>query len=394
MIRRLAYLLVLLLSLSACNGAPGVLIATPLPPDADFRTYRHPSGVFTLRLPPEWSVRDVSDANAVRAEFSAPNANSLPLSVYILNSGTPLSATALIEQLDRYLQIAHGSAYREVNRSAQGDGSWRVVGVRQTGIGERVLNTFVQADGTFLSVIEADVTDLDEAALRTLRAVINTLRVDPNAALRISDLNQAPEVPVAAVGSLLFSALHSWTAPNGDFIINGMLTNAAGAPLEAIRVTALLYDANDTVLSEQANVLSAEILMPNASAPFSIRFRGGKPSRAVRYELRSAARHAEFALQNYLGEEAFIRGNEIARYNANGFLTVSGDIVNQTQGAANFVKIIVAVLDDQGRVVATDSTFLNRPVLLPGEAARFEIVFPELGGSAIRYVISVEGKRG
>lgn len=392
--RRLACLLTVLLILSACNGAPSILVATPLPPDATFRTYRHPSGVFTLRLPAEWSVRDLSSGDAVRAEFSAPNTNGLPLSVYVRNSGMLLSAPALIEQIDLYLQTVHGSAYREISRTAQGDGSWRVVGVRQTGIGERALNTFLQADGTFLSVIEADVTDLDESALQTLRAVINTLRIDPSAALRVADLRQAPEMPVMELGALTFSGLHSWTALNGDFVINGMVTNNAGAPLEAVRLTALLYDSNDAVLAEQANVLSAEVLLPNASAPFSIRFRGGKPARAVRYELRGVARHAEFALQNYLGEEAFLRGNEVARYNANGFLTVSGDIVNQTQGAANFVKIIIAVLDDQGRVVATDSTFLNRPTLLPGEAARFEIVFPELGGGAIRYVISVEGRRG
>ncbi|MCE7946300.1 MAG: hypothetical protein DYG88_02620 [Chloroflexi bacterium CFX4] len=392
--RRFALLIALVLLLVGCNSAPAVLVATPLPPDSDFRTYRHPSGVFTLRLPSEWSVRDLSDGTAARAEFSAPNTNSLPLSVYVLNIGSPLSATALIEQIDRYLETFHGADYSESSRAAQGDGSWRVVGVRQTGIGARTLNTFLQADGTFLSVLEADVTDLDEAALNTLRAVINTLRVDPRAALNVGDLRAAPEVPVAEVGALIFSGLHTWTAPNGDFVINGLVTNAAGAPLEAIRVTALFFDANDAQLSEQANVLSTEVLENGFSAPFSIRFRGGKPTRAVRYELRSAARHAEFALQNYLGEAAFIRGNEIARYNANGFLTVSGDIVNQTQNAAAFVKVIIAVLDDQGRVVATDSAFLNRPTLLPGEAARFEVVFPELGGNAIRYIISVEGKRG
>ncbi len=391
--RRFARLLILLLALSACEGGPAVLIATPLPPDATFRTYRHPSGVFSLRLPSEWSVRDLSDSDAVRAEFSAPDAKGLPLSVYVRNSGMALSATALIEQIDLYLQSVHGGAYREISRAAQGDGSWRVVGVRQTGIGERALNTFLQADGTFLSVIEADVTDLDEAELRTLRLVINTLRVDPSAALRIADLSRPPELPVAELGGLIFSGLHSWTARNGDFVVNGMVTNGVGAPLEAVRLTALLYDANDAVLAEQANALSADVLLPNASAPFSIRFRGGKPARAVRYEVRGVARHAEFTLQSYLGEEAFLRGNEIARYNANGFLTVSGDIVNQTQGAATLVKIIIAVLDDQGRVVATDSTFLNRPLLLPGEAARFEVVFPELGGGAIRYLISVEGKR-
>ena len=67
-------------------------------------------------------------------------------------------------------------------------------------------------------------------------------------------------------------------------------------------------------------------------------------------------------------------------------------MVNKTQGAAHFVKATVTVYDDQQHVVATDSTFMSKPDLLPGEAAHFEVTFLELGGNALRYVINIEGK--
>ena len=46
--------------MAGCTGGTVVVVATPPPPDAGFHTYRHPTGVFTLRLPPGWSVRDLS----------------------------------------------------------------------------------------------------------------------------------------------------------------------------------------------------------------------------------------------------------------------------------------------------------------------------------------------
>lgn len=381
--------------ITACDSTPVVLVATPVPPDANFRTYRHTSGVFSIRLPADWSVRDVSQGNAVRVEFSPPGNSGLPLTVYVLNTGTVLTTSSLLDYVERYQQIVNGDAttYHEISRNAQGDGSWRLVGVRQTPIGPRQLNTFVQADGAFLTAIEADLTGYTAGQLQTMRAVINTVRVDPTAVIGSSDIRPPQEsASASAAGVLAFSGLYTWTNPGGNFIVNGQVTNQSGAALEAIVITATLYDAQDNALAEQQSVAPVEVLYDRATAPFTIRFRGGKPSQAVRYELQAAARHAEYTLQSYLGDDKFIKGNDRAQYNAAGFLTVSGDVVNQTQNAAYFVKAIVTVLDDQGRVVALDSVFLNKSPLLPGDVARFEVTFPELGGSAIRYLIAIEGR--
>jgi hypothetical protein len=380
--------------LSACDSKPVVLVATPVPLDANFRTYRHPGGVFSIRLPSDWSVRDVSQGSAVRVEFSPPGTTGLPMTVYVLNTGTVLSTSGLLDAIDRYQRVINGdpNLYHEISRNAQGDGSWRLAGIRQTPIGSRQLNTFLQANGAFLTAIEVDLTDLDSEHLQAMRAVINTLRVDSTAIIAPADFQASSESSSQAAGVVAFSGLYSWVTPGGEFVINGQVTNRSGGPLEAIRVTATLYDGQNTDLAHQSNVIPVEVLNDQGTAPFSIRFQSGRPSQTVRYELQAAARNAEYALQTYLGDDKFVRGNELATYNANHYLTVSGDVVNGTKGAAYFVKAIVTVYDEQSRVVATDSVFLNKKELLPGEVSHYEVTFPELGGSAIRYVISVEGK--
>lgn len=383
-------------SLAACNTQPAIVVATPQPPDANFRRYEHPSGVFSLRLPADWSVRDVSRDAALRVEFSPPNNTGLPLTVYAFNTGAVLGTAELLNAVDNYQKTVNRdlTQYQEVSRTAQGDGSWRVIGVRQTPIGQRAINTFIQGDGAYFSAIEADVTGLTAAQLETLRAVINTYRVNTKAAITASTLVAPAEANAAATGVITFGNLYTWSNPQGAFIINGMITNTATTALEAIVLTAQIFDAAGTVVAEQQEVLTSDVLSPGGNAAFSIRFRSGKPSQTQRYEIRANARYAEFAVRGFLGDESFLRGNDIATYNADGFLTVTGDVVNKTQGLARFIKAVVTVFDEQGNVVATETTFLTKADLLPGESSRFQVVFFELGGNAARYEVHIEGKQG
>jgi hypothetical protein len=380
---------------SACDSSPVVVVATPVPVDARFHTYRHPTGVFSLRLPPDWSVRDVSQADAVRVEFSPPGNTGLPMTVYVINTGAPVGTANLLDAINRYQAVINGDAsvYTEVSRNAQGDGSWRLAGIRQTPIGPRQLNTFLQADKSFLSAIEVDITDANDATLQTLRAIVNTLRIDSTVIIGASNI-QAPQgsAVTTSSGVLVFGGLYTWTNPQGAFIVNGQVANQSGGPLEGIRVTCILYDAQNNALTEQANVIPVEVLDDKATAAFSIHFRSGKPSQAVRFELQAAGRNAEYALKVHLGSDAFIRGNEKAVYSPGGYLTISGDVVNKTQGPAYFIKANVIVYDDQQRVVGTDSAFLSKPDLLPGETGHFEVPFYEIGGNAVRYEISIEAK--
>ena len=50
---------VIALFVTACDTSPVVVVATPVPLDARFRTYRHPSGVFKLRAADIYKVLSV-----------------------------------------------------------------------------------------------------------------------------------------------------------------------------------------------------------------------------------------------------------------------------------------------------------------------------------------------
>ncbi len=383
--------------LTACQSTPVILVATPLPPDSAFHTYRHPSGAFSIRLPADWSIRDVSRSDAVRVEFSPPGNSGLPMTVYIVNTGTVLDAASLLDAINKYQSVVNGDAtvYREVTRNAQGDGSWRLAGVRQTPIGPRQLNTFLQADKAFLTAIEMDITSADDLRMNLLRTIINTYRADPTAVLAAGSVANAPDAGVnTSSGSVTFAGMFTWTDSNGGFNINGQIGNASGVALEAVRVTALLYDAQNQVIAEQPDVIASEVVAANDSAPFSIHFRNGKPSQTVRYELQASARNAEYNLQNYLGPESFIKGNETASYNASGYLVISGDVVNQTKAPAHFIRVTVVVKDDQERIIATDNAFVEKPDLLPGDTSHYEVTFYQLPGSVARFVTKIEGRTG
>jgi hypothetical protein len=389
-------LILILLILPACQTGPIVVVATPAAPDAGYHTYRHPSGVFSIRLPADWSIRDVSRDSTLRVEFSPPANDGLPVTVFIVNTGAVLDTATFLNLIDQYQKAFNGdpAQYREVARNAQGDGSWRIVGARNTPIGERQLNAFFQADKTFLSVIEADVTNNIPERIATLRNVINTYRVDSSAILSAGVVAPDPAASSASLasGSIAFDSLLEWADATGGWNINGQLTNTSSNAIEAIRITALLYDAQGRVLAEQPDVIPGDILPAGDTTPFTLRFRNGKPPQAVRYELQASARNAEYNLSNYIPQAGFIKGNEEAKYNLQGFLTVSGDIVNSTQQPAKFIRVTVTVFDDQNRVVGAESAFVQKPELLPGEVSKYEVTFFQLAGNANRFVTKVEGR--
>jgi hypothetical protein len=388
----------LLLIMTACEGDvqgndPVFVVATPVPADANFITYRHSTGVFTLRIPPDWIAGDLPDANGVRVQFTALEGDQAVtrLSIYVVNTGQPMTPEAFARAANAYQPPSDLATYdwREVDRTDQRDGSRRIVGVRTYPmLGERSLNIFLQGDGAFFSALELDITDADVATLERLMTVVNTFRVDQTADVRIGSVQQAAAQVTAYSGVIGFNGYYAWGDQDGVFHITGEAVNTTPGRLEAVRLSGVLFDAQGRRLAEQSDILSMDVLGPGEGAPFDLRFEGGKPASAVRYELNVAAREAEYALQNFYGPENFSIANDEADY-VQDTLVVRGELANTGDQIAESVKVIVAIWDGQGHVVAVETIFVSKPQLVPQEAVAFEVPFYAVGGPALTYTLNV-----
>jgi hypothetical protein len=277
--------------------------------------------------------------------------------------------------------------------AAMSDGSVRLTGVRDyPTLGPRALNIFLQGNGSYFSALEVDVTDAAPPVLARLLAIANTFRIDTNVPFTEGIVAQ-PGV-TSASGVVAFEDYIHWDDANGGFNISGRVVNLSDTPLEAVRLTGYLFDEDGNELAERADVLSYDVLQAEESAPFRLRFDTGRPSTAVRYELHAAARAAEFALTNFFGGDSFLIGEDQAFYNNNGVLTITGLVQNESGRLARDVKVIAAIFNEDGKIVGTQTSFINQEQLLPGEAIPFEVTVFDLGGNAFRYTLVAQGVGG
>jgi hypothetical protein len=389
-----------MLLLASCGGMqsndPVFVVATPIPADAGFITYQHPTGVFSLRVPPDWVAGELPDPNGVRVQFTAlENDQAVTrLSVYLVNTGQPMTPEAFAQAVQAYQppEDLVGYGWQEVSRTAQRDGSQRIGGVRQYPLlGARSLNIFLQGDGAFFSALEVDVTDAEPKTIETLVAVVNTYKVNRDAELAVGTVQQAAAGVTSFTGVIGFNGYLAWTDRDGVFHLTGEAINTTQRPLEAVRLSGVLYDNQGRRLAEQSDILSVDVLGPGETAPFDLRFEGGKPATAVRYELNVAGREAEYALQTFYGPANFVVANDEAIYNDRGNLVIRGELANVGPSIAEAVKIVVAIWDDQGHIVATETVFVSKPQMVPQEAVTFEVPFYQLGGPAVTYTLTVLG---
>ena len=402
--RRIVILLLTLALLAACSPEePAPALVDP----TRFVSYVHPTGVFTLSLPPDWIVDDTSTSYALDVEFSSPGSPDPSVGVYVVSAEAGLAALPTPEaaagaatvasqpSIDRLIlgyeqtfYLGSDSSYRELAREDQTDGSTRLKLLVTKNGQTSARNDFAQVIGPYFVVLRVRLPD-DPAVFRTVSRIIDTLSVNQTA----SWASSVQSAGSASKDAVAFTSLNGWADRNGGFEVAGQVYNNAANPLEFVRIAAQLYDAQDRVVAEQDDFVSSDLVMPGQYAPFSIVFHEGLPPGAVRYELHAVARYADATLHTFYGQENFAIATE-SKFDGNGFLVLSGQVRNQGNLKANLVKVIATIFDDQKRVVATDTELVDTQQLAPGEVSPFKVTFVELGGTAASYTVVAQGVIG
>ncbi|NWG18092.1 MAG: hypothetical protein HXY41_15825 [Chloroflexi bacterium] len=375
--------------LAGCSGGAVVFAPTPPPPDTSPLVYQHPGGAFSIMIPRRWAVSVQHTTTLAAAAFSPPGADEPAVRLAVVNLGKTVESAALGEFINRYQTELRPQAggYVQASRQAMGDGSWRLSGLQHTPGGHtQPVNTFIQASGSLVAVIEVAIPD-DAARLKELQLLVNTFELRP-------DVELQPVEPSAALFAsayrLDFLNVAAWTTPAGAFIINGEVANAGPDGLAAVPLRAVLRSADGLVVAETADVVMGYGIPAGGFAPFSLRFGQGQPALAKTYELVIGGEGwVPETLATVYGPET-LEWTDESSLDAAGQLIITGRVSNSGGEVVRGLRAVVTVFAADQRVIAAGYGDIT-PSLAPGEATAFQITLPELGGEPLNYILNIQG---
>lgn len=382
--------------LAGCQG--GAVVFAPEPPalPVTAATYQHPSGAFTLDVPANWARSEQHATTLATAAFSPPGSHVPPLRIAAIKlQEIPENPAAISALLDEYQTQVRPDArrYTEASRSAMGDGSWRIAGLRQIAGGTtQQVNTFFGFDNQTLVVTEIII---DPDHLRTLEGVINSQA--------ISDTNTLTPAALATLAQASGTQLEplnvlTWTAHSGVFFITGEIANTSDQWLTEVPVRVVLFTADGRAITEARDQVMGYAVPPGGFAPFSLRFGEGQPALTERYALSfGAPDDASNPLR--LDPAPAIYGSDVlswtddAQITTDGRLIIVGTITNITPDTFAYIpRVTVTVFDGFQRVAAAAYTDVEDVELAPGETTPYELVIPELGALPERYIVDVQAQ--
>lgn len=375
--------------LSACEGDAVIYAPTPLPPDLSPQPWIHPSGAFSVAVPRHWTVFSQNDAALSSASFSPPNLGSPVLTVSVIRLEVAPDPAAL-ESIAAQVQTAHRADLRHYTQTAAEltpDGAWRFSGARLNPDGSQTaLNTFISVAGSLLAVTDSVVTT-DAALLAELQRAINTVSLNPDSPLPVTELSTLSFVHTAP---LEVQNVAAWTNATGVLFVTGEIANYTGQTLETVPVrVSLTTTAGNTVI--EANDFTMGYQIPAGGfAPFSLRFGQGQPADAVGYQV-TIGDGAMFPPARTVISAPDLSWTDASSFAADSSLLISGTVTNSGTQLARELLGVVTVFDSTGDVIGAWFSPLSITELAAGESVEYAVRVPELGGGARNYIIEIQG---
>lgn len=383
------YSLGLILLLVGCSGGAVQFAPTPLPANLAPTVYEHPSGAFTLVLPPNWSVFSQNLTTLASASFAPPKSDTPMVRVAVVNVGHSIESNEMGEILLQYqTQIRPDiDRYTERDRNPLADGSWQLMGLRTIAGGKtEQINTFAQRKESLFSVIEVLLPT--DTALRTeVQTIINTFELHPDATLPESDI---AALSVSADSPIEVLNVATWTTADGILFVTGEVTNHGSNPVSKVPVRALQIDAQGQGIAEALDTIMGYTLTTETFLPFSLRFGQGQDPNASRFAVIIGDEEWNpTEVLEILTEDKFDWTDE-SNFNENGNLVITGTVSNIGLETARDTKVIVTVFDENQEVIAAGFTDVQPALLAGGETTDFTILVQDIGGNPATYIVTVQ----
>jgi hypothetical protein len=381
--------LLLMLCLTGCGSGAVVFAPTPLPPDVSPLRYEHPSGAFSVVVPRSWPVFTQYATTLASASFAPPDTIAPLLTVAVINLNQQPDAAAFSTWIDEYQREIRADAahYKEENRQAMGDGSWRMTGLRTIPGGEtRQINTFMERAGNSVGILEITLPQ-DAALTAALQDAINTFQINPDSALQPTDFSVLVSLADSSLDVLNVTA---WTTPEGVFYITGEVANYGTAPAVDLPVRALLLTSDGLPVEEAVDMPMGYAVLPGGFAPFSLRFGQGQSGLTSRYEVILGSDEWQPQPDVVVYGPQDLSWIDESTFDEDGQLVVSGMVTNIGQNLLHRPRASVTVFNANQQVIAARFVDLDVAELRPNESTAFQITLPEIGGEPAQYVVNIQ----
>lgn len=382
------WLALIVFLMTGCSEGAVIFAPTPLPPDLSPLRYEHPSGIFTVSVPRNWSVYAQNTSTLASATFAPPDSTEPLLTFAVINLGQPVE-TAQIGELTQQYQTLHRpdlNRYTPQDRQAMGDGSWRLTGYRTIpGGGQQAVNTFVEFSATFVAVTDV-VMPRDGVLQADLQNAINTFRLNPGATLQPTELSTLSFVRRSP---LEVQNISTWQNPAGVFFVTGEIANNTDAPVFDVPIQIQLLNTDGTVAVEASDLAMGYGIPAGGFAPFSLRFGGGQPAGSTRYTINLGTPAVLETPRLFYGAGT-LTWTDDSEFADDGALLIRGTVTNTGTLTLHNPLGIATVFDAQQQVIAAWFSPLAESTLAPGAVLDFEIRIPEVGGDPVNYILDIQ----
>lgn len=380
-----------MLWLVGCSGGAVVFAPTALPPDISPLRYQHPSGAFSMVVPRTWSVYEQNTTTLASASFTAPGDDEPLLAVAVAKLGRPIDPQGFGELINEYQTKVRPDMdrYKEENRQAMGDGSWRLTGLRSVvGGGTQQINTFIQSKEDLFAVTDT-IVPADVGRATELQAIINTLVLNSDAPLEATALSS---MSYASRFNLDILHVSTWVTPAGVFFITGEVANLGLTPVANVPVRAVLSTADGRGVAEAVDTVMGYSLPPGGFAPFSLRFGQGQPALTTSYTLMLGSADWNPSPPETVYGSDQLTWTDQSTFTPQGALAIHGTVTNTSAQVVGSPRAVVTVFNSQQNVIAAGFVDVAEQ-LGAGETASFQLVVPEIGGIPANYIVNVQGKQ-
>ena len=189
-----------------------------------------------------------------------------------------------------------------------------------------------------------------------------------------------------AYGEVLIQNDQKYVDTDGLLHIVGEIENNTSAPLNQIKISAILIDSDGNEVEKTVGETISNVIMPQTKGAFDILIKNVNGESINDYEL-----NLDYNLAEPKNQVIEISSTALTK-DVNNNTVITGVLENKGDITANMIRVVATLYDRDGNVVTVSETYTKPDFLRAGDNSNFIIPFHEKSQSihAVDYSITAE----